>query len=400
LHSLLDSINQMTTDQSNKISFAINQFLHASALVKEIPGTLIGPTVSLCHHCYQHIPAYTYHKDNQLWMIKQCRHHGISHHMIERDYTFVKNLTYGSAITNQGVLIEVSDRCNVDCPHCYHMPDNKSTDRPIDEILQQIESFYQPGIAVILTGAEASLRRDFPDLIAKINKKFKSVVLSILTNGIRFADKEFLKQCTDAGLNNFRIGLNHPTYLDNTTVRKKQIQSIHNINELNKSISYIGYTMASISELEDILEETTTSNWSPGMYRIRYGSDIGRYPEQQRMYVSDIFKIVKNWCETHNKKFSVMEEADNNIYHVMVMIDDVPYRLIQWCDETDINMEELRTGPWCDFVPDGLTNFLHQIIRRDVWKNRGIALPDVPPSRYQLKNYGTTDPLDFDKLYD
>ncbi len=44
-------------------------------------------------------------------------------------------------------------------------------------------------------------------------------------------------------------------------------------------------------------------------------------------------------------------------------------------------------GPWNDFVPhDKRTNFLHQIIRRDVWKNKGIALPDKTPGRYQLEN--------------
>jgi len=50
-------------------------------------------------------------------------------------------------------------------------------------------------------------------------------------------------------------------------------------------------------------------------------------------------------------------------------------------------MEELCTGPWCDFVPDGITNFLNQVIRRDVWKNKNIILPDSPPLRYQVGGY-------------
>jgi len=62
-------------------------------------------------------------------------------------------------------------------------------------------------------------------------------------------------------------------------------------------------------------------------------------------------------------------------------------------------MEELRSGPFCDFVPDGITNFLHQVIRRDVLKNQKIALPDAPPIRYQPMGVNDPSPLDFKKLY-
>ena len=78
----------------------------------------------------------------------------------------------------------------------------------------------------------------------------------------------------------------------------------------------------------------------------------------------------------------------------MARVENKDIRIIQWCDETDIDMEELRSGPWCDFVPDGVTNFLHQIIRRDVWKNQGLILPDTPPDRYKFNNNPHNTPLD------
>ena len=384
---------------SNPVSFSVNQFAHTDALIESVVDQVVRPTVSLCHQCHQHIPAYTYHKDNQLWMVKQCRLHGISHHMIERDYSFMQQLNHGNRHRNDDiVLIEVSDRCNVDCPHCYHMPDNSISDRPMSDIIEQVKKFYKPGMDICLTGAEASLRKDFPELITELYNNFDGITVSTLTNGIRFADPDFLKKCIDAGLQRIRLGLNHPSYLDNNTIRHKQIQSIYNLKDLGNIMGYIGYTMASISELEDILEETTNSDWTPGMYRIRYGSDIGRYPNQERMYVSDICKIVKSWCKKRGKSFSIIDDADNNIYHVMTLIDGVPYRLIQWCDETDIDMEELRCGPWCDFVHDGVTNFLHQVIRRDVWKNKNIMLPDTPPKRYQLGYQHSDQPLNFKDL--
>ena len=83
----------------------------------------------------------------------------------------------------------------------------------------------------------------------------------------------------------------------------------------------------------------------------------------------------------------------------MVFVEDKEIRVIQWCDITDIDMEELRSGPWCDFVSDGITNFLHQIIRRDIEKNKHLTLPDVPPKRYQYSRIVSKEPLDLLKLY-
>jgi len=383
------------------ITVSLNQFTdkNCNNAFNDITGTTIGPTVSLCHHCHQHIPAYTYHINNQLWMAKSCRLHGVSYHMIERDYNFINNLQPdNSKFETTAVLFEVSDRCNVDCPHCYHMPDKSVADKPIDQLISEIGKWFVDGTGFVMAGAEASLHKDFVQLVKTIKTVFPtSYDLAILTNGIRFADEEFLLESYSAGLNQICVGLNHPSYLDNATIRKKQIKAITNARDNNIEIGYISYTMASMGELIDILEESTNSGWHPYMYRIRYGSDIGKYPDQPRMYVSDIFKTVQDWCRQKGKSFEMIN-WDDNIYHVMVKIDDNIFRLIQWCDETDINMEELKTGPYCDFVHDGVTNFLHQIIRRDILKNKGISLPDTPPKRYQ---FGSNDKgiLDFKELY-
>jgi hypothetical protein len=323
--------------------------------------------------------------------------HGVSHHMIERDYNFLLSLNPDkSKFETNCVLFEVSDKCNADCPHCYHMPDNKIVDKSIDSIVDQIKRWYRPGTGLMLAGAEASLHKDFIELIQKITDTFKWKELLVMTNGIRFADQDFMLACKEAGLYGLCVGLNHKSYLNNEVIRRKQITAINNANELDMPLAYISYTMSSISELEDILEEATSSKWTPMMYRIRYGSDIGRYPDQERMYVSDIFKITQDWCKTHNKTFE-LANWDDNIYHVMVKIDGQLFRLIQWCDETDIHMEELKSGPYCDFTSDGLTNFLHQVIRRDIETNKKMLLPDAPPSRYHLYSTDTQE-LDFSKL--
>jgi MoaA/NifB/PqqE/SkfB family radical SAM enzyme len=389
----------------------LNQFTQSAidlirAEIVSIKGNTLLPTVSLCHHCHSHVPAWRYHKDGKVYMVKHCKLHGISHHMIESDYEFYSSIYYTQDIPqynfNGGVLIEVTDRCNLTCPHCYHEPDNSLTDQPIETILSQIKNWPLGEDAicrVVLSGAEPTLRKDFNQLVESIKRLDHNITVSVMTNGICFSDLDYVKQAKSSGLSSVNVGLNHPSYNDHAIIRRKQLSAINNIHSESLGISYISYTMMSLDEVDFIMKEICSNEWLSKNFRIRYGSDIGRNPGQERIFVSDVYKAIASWCEKNDKSFNRIKEADNNIYHVMATVEGKDIRIIQWCDETDIDMEELRSGPWCDFVPDGITNFLHQIIRRDVWKNKGLMLPDSPPERYKFNRNPDKSPLDLLTLY-
>jgi organic radical activating enzyme len=391
---------------STPITFeGLNQFTSVAvdritSEISSINGNLLLPTVSLCHHCHSHIPAWRYHKDEKVYIAKHCKLHGISHHMIESDYEFYSGLYYTQDNPqynfNGGLLIEASDRCNLECPHCYHLPDNDITDESIEKLLTQIKRLplgENQIHRIILSGAEATLRPDFGKLVTEIKKLNPELSVTVMTNGIRFGNHDFVKEVKASGLDGVNIGLNHPNYIDHKVVRRKQIAAIENMYIEDIPISYISYTMIDLNEVHDIMTEICSNYWRPKNFRIRYGSDIGRNPGQERIFVSDVYKSIERWCKINNKSFERIVEADNNIYHIMARVEDNDIRIIQWCDETDIDMEELRSGPWCDFVPDGVTNFLHQIIRRDVWKNQGLMLPDTPPDRYKFNRTPDKSPL-------
>jgi sulfatase maturation enzyme AslB (radical SAM superfamily) len=391
---------------SNISITGINQFKQSAIdalhqAIADVNGIELLPTVSLCHHCHSHVPAWRYHRDNKVYIVKHCVTHSISHHMIESDYEFYSGIYYTQDNPrynfNGGVLIEASDRCNLECPHCYHLPDNKIIDQSIETLLDQIRKLplgVDQVNRIILSGAEATLRPDFAELVTEIKSLDADISVTVMTNGIRFGDHEFVKQVKASGLDGVNIGLNHPEYIDHHVVRRKQIAAIENMHVENIPISYISYTMISLDEVHDIMTEICSNYWQAKNFRIRYGSDIGRNPGQERIFVSDVYKAIETWCRNNDKSFDRIIEADNNIYHIMARVENKDIRIIQWCDETDIDMEELRSGPWCDFVPDGVTNFLHQIIRRDVWKNQGLILPDTPPDRYKFNRNPHDTPLD------
>ena len=370
----------------------------------KINAVALSPTVSLCHKCFYHIPAWKYQKDGKLFFVKHCAVHGTSHHMIESDYEFYDQLRYTQNTPqynfNASLLVEGSDRCNLECPHCYHLPDNNIEDIPRDKLIGKIKD-SPIGVGeierIVLSGAETTLRPDFCELIEEIsNLGLKPIVM---TNGIRFGDSEFAKRSVASGLVGANIGLNHPEYNNYEVVRKKQIKAIDTMHQENVSVGYISYTMINLSELDYILNEIVNSSWNPNTFRIRAGSEVGRNSTISRIYLSDIYKATKQWCIENNKNFRIAGNADDNIYHIMVFVDNKEIRLIQWCDITDIDMEELRSGPWCNFVSDGITNFLHQIIRRDVWKNQKLILPDSPPERYQYSRIISDEPLDLLRLH-
>ena len=392
----------------NEITFINNRRAFQDRYINQLyesVSNIIGPTVSLCHQCHRHIPALRYHKDNQVYIAKICPDHGISHHMIESDYEFYHNLYYTQDNPkfnfNGGVLIEVTDRCNLECPHCYHLPDNALSDPSIDKILEQIKRMpigEDQVHKIILAGAEPCLRSDFNELVAAIRDLDPCLGVTVMTNGIRFSDMDLVRSAKAAGLSSVNLGLNHPSYIDHKVIRDKQVRAIRNLHEEEVFVTYISYTMVDQSELDYILKEITSSFWQPKNFRIRHGAEIGRNASTIKPFVSDLYKAVEAWCKENDKPFERIVEADNNIYHVMVKIEDKTIRLISWCDEENIDMEELRSGPWCDFVPDGITNFLHQIIRRDVWKNEGLILPDSPPDRYKFDRNPDSSALDFSKL--
>jgi sulfatase maturation enzyme AslB (radical SAM superfamily) len=368
--------------------------------ISNVGGNALKHTVSICKDCYYHVPAIRYEKNGSVFMCKYCKEHGLSHHMIERDKDFYHSQVYNKGKFfnfDGGTLIEITDRCNLDCPHCYHLPDNKTIDVSREEILDRIRAWPLGANGVdqcILAGAEASLRSDFSELIKDIRGIHTDLRVGIITNGIRFADMDFCKEAQQAGIGGFSLGLNHPSYNGHAKVRQKQLQAITNAHELNYIIGYVSYTMINLSEIDYILNEITSSDWNRVKnFRVRCGSEIGRNATDDQVFVSDIFKEIKQWAEKNSLPFEVVD-ADNNIYHQMVNLDGRMIRVIQWCDITNIDMEELRSGPWCDFVPnDGLTNFLHQVIRRDVWKNQGKILPDKPPKRYQFNRTPPKDDL-------
>jgi organic radical activating enzyme len=280
--------------------------------------------------------------------------------------------------TKNVILFEVTDKCQLSCPHCYHLPNNKGVDRPIEQIVHQLQQLPQ-NIMPYFAGAEPTLRKDFIKLIEQINN-LNFPHFSVLTNGLRFADRNFAQKCFDAGLKTINVGLNHHSY-QGIKLHKKQLQGIKNMLDIGYLVEYVAYTLESLDHVPDILTEISEI-YHPNikLYRIRCGSFIGRSSDQKRSYLSDLVAKVQSILKD---EIHVLDDSDSNPYHVTLSWKNVELRLIQWPDVTNIDLEELATGPWCQFYDGPVTNFVHQVITRDAYINNRVDKLDLPPIKYQ-----------------
>lgn len=340
----------------------------------------INKTISLCDHCYKHIPAIVYESDGKILMKKSCPDHGELDSVVEIDTEFYYGLNHQKDFTtfNQ-VLFEVTDRCQLSCPHCYHLPDNKVSDKPLDLVIDQVKTFPKDSMPMF-AGAEATLRNDFIEMCESVNSLgFEE--FSLITNGIKFYNKKFAKQSFDAGLKQLCFGLNHYSY-QGEKVHAKQLDALNNLIEIGYNLGYVGYTIESLDDVSDILDEIKKIH-HPAInhYRIRCGSFIGRSLDKHRSYLSDLVKKVQSILGDE-VKYGIY---DDNPYHVMLEWGNIKLRLIQWPDVTNIDMEELRTGPWCNFYEGPITNFVHQVITRDAYINMNLPILDTVPLRYHYR---------------
>jgi MoaA/NifB/PqqE/SkfB family radical SAM enzyme len=235
-------------------------------------------------------------------------------------------------------------------------------------------------------GAEPTTRKDLPELCQAIQAlSGKPRAIMILTNAVYLADYEYAKQFADMPNVLWTIGLNHPDY-QGATVRKKQIEGIKNCLKLGMKIKNISYTLETIAQLEYCLEEIQEfGNGICQQYRIRVGTDIGRHPGEEKIYLSELVDMVKAVCDKNRWTHEYDPEYGIRV-HYPLRINGILVKIIQWPDVRTIDLEEDQTESWADMLPGKpVSPLVHQVILRDGAVNKNLPLYDTVPEQYQRK---------------
>jgi MoaA/NifB/PqqE/SkfB family radical SAM enzyme len=343
-------------------------------------------THGICEFCARHLPAEVHDRDGKIVMDKECPEHGKSTVIIMNDSKFYHDLTYNKQghryRTLDSVLFEVTNKCNLACPDCYQIPDNKSIDKPPFKIVDEIKSLGDDKFTVTFAGAEPTVSKNIIETLAEVRGSITNKEITFLTNGIKFADRDFTQALIRNGLAGVHLGLNHLTY-QGEVVHNKQLQGIANLAKENLTMQ-ITYTVEKYEHLSDVILEILDlkkQHDSIEIFKVRMGSNIGRVGNAGFKTLSDNFNEFVTVCNQLKLPWYI-ENEDNNIYHIMVNVNGAPIRVIQWPDASNLNLHETKTGPWCNFYNGPVTNFLHQIIMRDMTVNKGLTLHDTVPIEY------------------
>jgi hypothetical protein len=131
-------------------------------------------------------------------------------------------------------MVEITNRCNMDCPVCFSDANNPAHDVPFAEVRRRLERLLAvtgTPVPIQISGGEPTLHRDLPAIVAYARQLgYRNVEL--ITNGIRIAQRpELLQELAAHGLTAVYLqfdGLRAATYQtirgqDMTDVRRRGI---------------------------------------------------------------------------------------------------------------------------------------------------------------------------------
>ena len=233
-------------------------------------------TLSICSTCLRRVDAKIVFENNNVYMLKNCREHGFEKVLIATDIEYYKTLRnynkpsetplHFNTKTHYGcpydcglcqdheqhsclTVIEITDRCNLQCPTCYAMSSpHYGRHRTVEEVEKMLDiivaSEGTPDV-VQISGGEPTVHPDFFAIMDIARKKpIKHLMLN--TNGIRIAkDLEFTKQLASYSPD-FEIYLQFDSFkpaalkqLRGKDLTEVRMKALEHLNALNLSTTLV-----------------------------------------------------------------------------------------------------------------------------------------------------------------
>jgi len=186
-------------------------------------------TESVCPVCLKRIKATRLLRGDEVFLIKKCGEHGsfktviwrgkpsmdewrrpkppvhpdLCYNTVEKGCPFDCGLCEAHKQLPCSVLIEVTDRCNLNCAVCFA---DSGRGEAEDPSLEKISRLLGRAMAAAgpcnlqLSGGEPTLREDLPEIV-EVARRIGYSFIQINTNGLRLAaDKEYIERLQAAGL--------------------------------------------------------------------------------------------------------------------------------------------------------------------------------------------------------
>jgi uncharacterized radical SAM superfamily Fe-S cluster-containing enzyme len=263
-------------------------------------------TFSVCPECLERIPAVIKEDDDgKVYMYKTCEQHGDFKDLISSSAKYYKWTHYAKKDKDGNIvwkfekngdanppdcapedprgcpyncglcpehlstcslaLIDLTNRCNFNCNFCYANVEKagyliEPTLEEIERIMDHFRNKPMPAVAIMFTGGEPTVRKDFPEIckMAK-DKGFKEVIVA--TNGYGFQKKkgglEWTKKVFEMGLDTLYLqfdGINNVTYEKTRGIRNLMNYKMRVIENCRKaglsSINLVATIARGVTDIE------------------------------------------------------------------------------------------------------------------------------------------------------
>jgi len=222
-----------------------------------IDAGLIRRTKSVCPTCLQEIPADVVERESGIYLMKECPEHGSFSQILSRrpsDFRTKTNVYFSlmkDSYKQKDFLVRLTERCNLNCPICLASPNKQPIpDYPIPK-LEKFADSKSHRLKIDLMTAEPTMREDLEDIIRSMRRRGHLVALH--TNGIRIAERDYLKKLVDAGITEVHLQLDSFDDTDYRVIRGRPLKDIkekalENLEALDVKTSLIMTLLAGVNE--------------------------------------------------------------------------------------------------------------------------------------------------------
>lgn len=294
----------------------------------------LGETESLCPECLGRIPAKRISEKGDVYIEKYCPDHGKYKTILWRDdrhyrywnwpgrpgkpkNAFIdvgKGCPYDCGLCPEHiqdscvVLIEVTERCNINCPVCFS---NSRGNNPLDPELDIIREMYETILdsggypSIQLSGGEPTIRDDLPEIV-RLGRSMGFDHIQINTNGIRLADDiDYLQRLKDSGASVIYLqfdGMTDEVYrhIRDRDLLETKLRAIINCEKVKIGIILVSVLIPRVNDgqIGDIIR--FAKKWIPTVRGVHFQpiSYFGRYPElpkdEDRITIPEVLKALED----------------------------------------------------------------------------------------------------------
>jgi uncharacterized radical SAM superfamily Fe-S cluster-containing enzyme len=275
--------------------------------------TFLRNIESLCPLCLEEVKAQLFLEDGQVTINKTCLEHGSFSDVVDPDGNlYLRTISKRHKRHNPyGLVLPITSRCNLKCKWCY-LPD-KNIEFDINQIRSIIDNCHHRFI--VFSGGEPTLREELAELITYVRRRYPNKFTVLLTNGLKLAEKSYVKELKEAGLQYVILSLNgfrqeihqHISNQDLIELKKKALKNLKKFKI---------WTILSMTLVRGLNEEEFAKVYQYGIkniqfirqIRLRNVSEIGLYKKDDHIYLSDMLKLVSKATS-----FSIDEMCHNNL---------------------------------------------------------------------------------------